>query len=136
VEGNLAYARRRASHAASNGHDADLVERTGIGHLLGRGTGSLSGGERQRVAIARALAARPRLLLMDEPLSSLDHDSRGSFLAFLENLCESASIPVLYVSHSVDEVARLSARVVVLECGRVSAVLTRDEFLARRNPAK
>ena len=91
----------------------------GIDHLMDRPIASLSGGERQRVAIARALATQPRLLLLDEPLSSLDPSRRQDILPWLEHLRDALSIPMLYVTHSMDELVRLANHVVVLAQGRV-----------------
>lgn len=99
-----------------------VVELLGIGQLLDRGPDSLSGGEKQRVAIGRALLARPRLLLMDEPLAALDEQRRGEILPHIERLRDEAGVPILYVSHSVAEVARLATTVVVLAEGSVTAV--------------
>jgi len=99
-----------------------VVELLGIGHLLERRPDSLSGGEKQRVAIGRALLAHPRLLLMDEPLASLDEQRRAEILPYIERLRDGAGVPILYVSHSVAEVARLATTVVILTEGRVAAV--------------
>ena len=95
------------------------VELLGLSHLMDRHVATLSGGERQRVAIARALATSPQLLLMDEPLSALDAQRKAEVLPYLERLQRSLDIPVLYVSHSQDEVARLAHHVVLLQAGRV-----------------
>ena len=121
VRENLAYAeRRRRSDAAAARFD-HLVELCGIGGLLSRDSESLSGGERQRVAIARALLAAPRMLLLDEPLAALDESRKGELLPYLERLRDELAIPILYVSHSVEEVARLADTIVLLENGRVLA---------------
>lgn len=123
VRRNLLYGRWFAR--GDGGATADLgsvVELLGIGHLLERQPDSLSGGEKQRVAIGRALLARPRLLLMDEPLASLDEARRAEILPFIERLRDEAGVPVLYVSHSVAEVARLATTVVILSEGTVTAV--------------
>lgn len=96
-----------------------VVGLLGIGHLLQRRPGRLSGGERQRVAIGRALLARPRLLLMDEPLASLDEARKQEILPFLERLRDEVRVPILYVSHSLPEVARLATTVVAMAAGRV-----------------
>ena len=96
----------------------------GIGHLLDRRPAGLSGGERQRVAIGRALLARPRLLLMDEPLAALDEARKAEILPYIERLRDEAGVPIVYVSHAVTEVARLANTVVVLEAGRVAACRT------------
>jgi molybdate transport system ATP-binding protein len=115
VRGNLTYARRSGEGAAFT-HVVDLL---GIGALLDRRPGRLSGGEAQRVAIGRALLARPRLLLMDEPLSSLDEPRRAEILPYLERLRDETRIPILYVSHTLAEVGRLATTVVALQGGRV-----------------
>ena len=98
-----------------------VVEVLGIGHLLQRRPDLLSGGERQRVAIGRALLTSPRLLLMDEPLASLDTERKLEILPFIERLRDEFSIPIVYVSHAVEEVARLARQVVRIEHGRVTA---------------
>ena len=98
---------------------ADVVEMLGIGALLERRPGGLSGGEQQRVAIGRALLSRPRLLLMDEPLAALDEERKAEILPYLERLRDETAVPILYVSHSVAEVARLATTLVMLESGRV-----------------
>lgn len=106
-----------------------VVEVLGIGHLLGRWPSTLSGGERQRVAIGRAMLTSPRLLLMDEPLASLDGARKLEILPFIERLRDEFEIPIVYVSHSVEEVARLAQQVVKLENGRVAAAGTPAEVL-------
>lgn len=123
VRRNLLYGRWFAR--GNGGATADLgavVELLGIGHLLERNPESLSGGEKQRVAIGRALLARPRLVLMDEPLASLDESRRSEILPYIERLRDEAGVPILYVSHSVAEVARLATTVVIMTEGRVTAV--------------
>ena len=93
-----------------------------IGHLLDRRPGKLSGGERQRVAVGRALLMRPRLLLLDEPLASLDAARKREILPYLERLRDQGSIPMVYVSHHAGELRRLATSVVRLDAGRVVAV--------------
>jgi molybdate transport system ATP-binding protein len=123
VKGNLAYAARRAGGGAGPAL-AEAVEMLGLGALLERWPAALSGGERQRVAIARALLAKPVLLLMDEPLSSLDPAGKGEVLPYLEAMHRSLSLPVLYVSHDALEVARLADRVLRMEAGRLRGPAT------------
>jgi molybdate transport system ATP-binding protein len=118
VLGNLNYGLRRipTGTRVSVEHAIELL---GISHLLARKPDRLSGGERQRVAIARALAVNPRLLLMDEPLAALDLKRKQEILPYLDRLHDELKIPVLYVSHAPDEVARLADHLVVMEAGRV-----------------
>ncbi|HVS13629.1 MAG TPA: molybdenum ABC transporter ATP-binding protein [Thermoanaerobaculia bacterium] len=130
VAGNLRYGLRRSAGARRVSLDS-AVELLGLGHLLDRRPDRLSGGERQRVAIARALATGPRLLLMDEPLASLDVERKHEILPYLERLHGELEIPVLYVSHSPDEVARLADHLVALEGGRVLACGPLADLLAR-----
>ncbi|MEY8830499.1 molybdenum ABC transporter ATP-binding protein [Sedimentitalea sp. XS_ASV28] len=119
VRQNLTYGARFAS-AAPRTTLAEVSELLGISDLLDRRPGTLSGGEKQRVAIGRALLSQPRILLMDEPLAALDSARKAEILPFLERLRDHTDIPILYVSHSVAEVARLATTVVVLENGRVT----------------
>ncbi len=134
VRANLEYGYKRIKPAERKVQLAQVVEWLGLGlsHLIERGdTASLSGGERQRVAIGRALLTSPRILLMDEPLSALDTNSKQEILPYLERLHRELKIPVLYVSHSLDEVARLADHLVLLEKGRVIASGALHETLAR-----
>jgi molybdate transport system ATP-binding protein len=136
VRRNLLYGRWFAR--GSGGAVTELggvVELLGIGHLLERTPDSLSGGEKQRVAIGRALLARPRLLLMDEPLASLDEARRAEILPFVERLRDEARVPILYVSHSVAEVARLATTVVMLSEGAVTAVGPVQDILSMADSA-
>jgi molybdenum ABC transporter, ATP-binding protein len=121
VRQNLSYGRWFAPSAdrAENLHDVTSL--LGIKALMDRRPGNLSGGEKQRVAIGRALLSSPRMLLMDEPLAALDEDRKQEILPYLERLRDRMKIPIVYVSHSVSEVARLADRVVVIDDGRVVA---------------
>jgi molybdate transport system ATP-binding protein len=120
VRGNLQYGMKRAS---SNGNAAidPIIDLLGIRALLDRKPDGLSGGERQRVAIARALAVDPKLLLMDEPLAALDLKRKQEILPYLDRLQATLEIPILYVTHSPDEVVRLAHHLVVMDAGRVVA---------------
>lgn len=118
---NLEFATRRARRAQTGVAAADAIELMGIGPLLQRYPTALSGGERQRVAIVRALMSRPALLLMDEPLAALDQGRKQDILPYLERIRHELAIPVLYVSHSPDEIARLADYLMVLKQGRVVA---------------
>ncbi len=113
------------------GQLAQIVALLGIGHLLDRRPRSLSGGEKQRVAIGRALLATPRLLLMDEPLASLDEARKAEILPYLERLYDETKVPIIYVSHSVPEVARLASTMVVMTDGRVVATGPTADIMAR-----
>ncbi|MDO8319886.1 molybdenum ABC transporter ATP-binding protein [Rhodoferax sp.] len=130
VLGNLRYGLKRSSDAQRVSLD-QAIELLGINHLLERKPDRLSGGERQRVGMARALALSPRLLLMDEPLAALDLKRKQEILPYLERLHAELEIPVLYVSHSPDEVARLADHIVVMEAGRVMASGPLTDTLAR-----
>lgn len=130
VMGNLRYGPKRAASAQHVSLE-QAIELLGIGHLLDRKPEGLSGGERQRVSIARALAVSPRILLMDEPLAALDLQRKQEILPYLQRLHDQLDIPVLYVSHSPDEVARLADHLVVMEAGRVLADGPLRDTLAR-----
>ena len=121
VRHNLDYGRWMAGQAADGEAFAHVVALLDIGHLLDRRPGKLSGGERQRVAVGRALLMRPRLLLLDEPLASLDEARKRDILPYLERLRDEAQVPMLYVSHDAGEVKRIANRVVRLEDGHVTA---------------
>ncbi len=131
VRRNLEYGYKRLAAAERRIEFEQAVGWLGLAQLLSRMPHNLSGGERQRVAIARALLTSPQLLLMDEPLASLDHASKAGILPYLEQLHDSLSIPLLYVTHSPDEVARLADTIVVLERGRALACGPLTETLAR-----
>ncbi|MDP2805984.1 MAG: molybdenum ABC transporter ATP-binding protein, partial [Gallionellaceae bacterium] len=122
VRANLEYGYKRIAPDERKVHLEQVVEWLGLSHLIDRNNPTqLSGGERQRVAIARALLTSPRILLMDEPLSALDATSKQDILPYLERLHRELNIPVLYVSHALDEVTRLADHLVLLEKGRVIA---------------
>lgn len=129
VRQNLLYGRWFAGRAAEP-ELARIVDLLGIGALLERRPGALSGGEKQRVAIGRAILSNPRLLLMDEPLAALDEARKAEILPYLERLRDEVALPILYVSHSLAEVARLATTVVVMEGGRVRAAGPVGEVLA------
>ncbi|MGO4127688.1 molybdenum ABC transporter ATP-binding protein [Inquilinus sp. YAF38] len=121
VRQNLLYGRWFTPKAERGTEFGRVVELLGIGPLLERRPALLSGGEKQRVAIGRALLSSPRLLLMDEPLASLDEARKAEILPYLERLRDEARIPIIYVSHAIGEVARLATTLVVLADGRVAA---------------
>jgi molybdate transport system ATP-binding protein len=131
VQQNLAYGLKRSAKPGAAQALAHAIELLGIGHLMQRRAASLSGGERQRVAIARALATQPSLLLLDEPLAALDLARRHEILPWLEKMRDELSMPMLYVTHSADEVARLADHLVVLAGGCVKADGPAQEVLAR-----
>lgn len=116
VENNLKYGYKRSDSA----HFLQIVQLLGIEHLLTRFPASLSGGEKQRVAIGRALLSEPQLLLMDEPLSALDLPRKQELMNYLSKLAAQIEIPILYVSHSLDEIIRLADNLILLEQGKVT----------------
>lgn len=126
VRDNLLFGRRRAERRETCGgldlNEDEVIDLLGLPALLDRAPDALSGGERQRVAIGRALLSRPRLLLMDEPISALDRMAKDEILPYLDALNERLAIPILYVSHDVAEVARLADRVALFTRGRTVAV--------------
>jgi molybdate transport system ATP-binding protein len=121
VRGNLDYGRRMNGLPVDAAAETRIVDLLGIGPLLDRRPGALSGGERQRVALARALLTKPKLLLMDEPLGSLDAERKSEILPYLVRLRDDAGVPMVYVSHDVSELHLLASHVVVLKQGRVAA---------------
>ena len=131
VRRNLEYGMKRVPPALRRESLETSIELLGIRPLLERATDGLSGGERQRVAIARALAVSPELLLLDEPLASLDVSRKQEILPYLERLHDDLDIPVIYVSHAPDEVARLADHVVLLDNGRVVAQGGLQDTLSR-----
>lgn len=132
VRANLEYGYRRIQPAARKVQAEQVIEWLGLRPLVDRrDPAQLSGGERQRVAIGRALLTSPRLLLLDEPLSALDTASKQEILPYLERLHRELNIPLLYVSHALDEVARLADYLLLLERGRVIADGALETTLAR-----
>jgi len=119
VQGNLDYAQKRATQRRVSSDE--MIELMGIEKFLTRKIHTLSGGERQRVAIARALLTSPQLLLLDEPLAALDHQRKREILPYLENLHAELNIPVIYVSHAIDEVARIADQMLLIEHGQIRA---------------
>ncbi|WDU64916.1 molybdenum ABC transporter ATP-binding protein [Pseudomonas poae] len=131
VRANLEFGLKRIPRQQRRVDMAQATELLGIGHLLERHPQHLSGGERQRIGIARALLTSPNLLLMDEPLAALDSKRKGEILPYLERLHDELDIPVLYVSHAQDEVARLADHIVLLSDGKALASGPIGETLAR-----
>ncbi|MBV1799959.1 molybdenum ABC transporter ATP-binding protein [Siccirubricoccus sp. G192] len=131
VESNLRYGARRAPREATGPGFGDVVALLGIGGLLRRRPAGLSGGERQRVALGRALLARPLLLLLDEPLASLDLPRRAEVLPLLERVRDTFRVPMLHVTHALEEVDRLADTLVLLQAGRVLASGTPEALTSR-----
>ena len=131
VQHNLAYGLKRIASNQRRIALDQVVDLLGIAHLLQRRPDALSGGERQRVAIARALATSPAQLLMDEPLAALDARRKAEVLPYLDRLHEELGIPIVYVSHAIDEVARLADHLVLMDAGRVLADGPLPDMLAR-----
>jgi len=131
VSGNLLYGLRRTPLADRHADFDRIVGMLDIGALLGRRPADLSGGEKQRVAIGRALLASPRLLLMDEPLASLDAARKDEILPFVEQLRDELELPIVYVSHDSGELLRLADTVVLMSDGRAAAVGPLEEVLSR-----
>lgn len=130
VRQNLSYGARFATGTTPGPDLGEVCELLGVAGLLERRPGALSGGEKQRVAIGRALLSRPRMLLLDEPLAALDSARKEEILPYLERLRDQTDIPMLYVSHSVSEVARLATSVVVLENGQVARFGSAEQVLS------
>ncbi len=131
VRRNLVYGMKRIAPQKRVVDFDSVVELLGIGHLLERRPARLSGGEKQRVAIGRALLTSPRLLLMDEPLASLDAARKQEVLPFVQRLCREFHRPILYVSHSLGEIRQLATHLALLNEGRVAAFGGTDEMLGR-----
>ncbi len=131
VRGNIEYGRRRLPPDEKSVPLQGIIDLLAIGHLLERRPQELSGGEQQRVAIARALAVHPRILLMDEPMASLDDAMKAGIMPYLESMHRELEIPILYVSHDRNEVIRLADHVVLLDKGKVSASGALVDLFAR-----
>ena len=131
VRQNLAYGSWFAPKVETGSEFDQVIALLGIDHLLARRPANLSGGEKQRVAIGRALLARPRLLVMDEPLASLDEGRRHEIFPYIERLRDEMRVPIVYVSHSIPEIARLSTTLVVLSEGQVAAIGPTAEIMGR-----
>ena len=132
VQGNLDFAIKRACQQLGVGLEyEEIIELLDMQKLLRRKPDRLSGGEKQRVAIARALLRRPSLLLMDEPLANLDQSSKDTLLPYFDRIARHLKIPILYVSHSLDEVARLADYILYIEQGSIQAQGTMKEMIAR-----
>lgn len=128
---NLEFGQQRVPIAQRKISLSQAIELLGLSKLLHRQTAALSGGERQRVSIARALATSPRVLLMDEPLASLDAQRKADVLPYLEQLTAEFETPIIYVSHAIDEVARLADHVVLLDAGQVVAEGATGDMMTR-----
>ena len=131
VRQNLLYGRWFSPKEARGGDLGQVVDLLGLEALLDRRPGPLSGGEKQRVAIGRALLSNPRIILMDEPLASLDEARKAEILPYIERLRDRSRVPVVYVSHSVSEVARLATTIAVMAEGRITAVGPTDQVMQR-----
>ncbi|MFC2969146.1 molybdenum ABC transporter ATP-binding protein [Acidimangrovimonas pyrenivorans] len=130
VRQNLLYGRWFAPKNETGAELEQVVDLLGLGTLLNRRPGALSGGEKQRVALGRAILSKPRLLLMDEPLAALDESRKAEILPYLERLRDEIGLPILYVSHSASEIARLATTVVLVDHGRVLRAGPAEEVLS------
>lgn len=133
VRKNLEYGKKRANNPLAESQSIEIIQLLGLEKLLESSVDNLSGGEKQRVAIARALLIRPTLLLLDEPLASLDTENKSKILSYLEQLKQSSLQPMLYVSHSASEISRIADYVVVMDDGRVSYHGSIKDIAARKD---
>lgn len=131
AQNNLRYAIKRSGQKQDNAFLQQVIDVLGIAGILIKYPSQLSGGERQRVAIARALLIKPKILLMDEPLASLDKARKQEILPYLERLHQSFNIPILYVTHSIDEVVRLADYVLIMQNGKLAAEGSLTELFSR-----
>jgi molybdate transport system ATP-binding protein len=136
VRKNLDYGRRMNRLAEDAALWRRVTELLDIGHLLDRRPGKLSGGERQRVALGRALLSQPRLLLMDEPLGSLDEERKEEILPYLIRLRDEAGVPMVYVSHDPSEMRKLATQIAIIQRGRVTAFGGSEVLPAAHTPAR
>ncbi|OUS13054.1 molybdenum ABC transporter ATP-binding protein [Rhodospirillales bacterium 47_12_T64] len=140
VKDNLIFGQKRAGDRGQLVHLDDIVSLLGLGDFLSRSAHNLSGGERQRVAIGRALLSGPELLLMDEPLAALDRFSKDEIIPYLERLFQSMDIPMIFVSHDMDEVEQLADYMVLMEegavlsCGPLKELLADPKLFIARSP--
>lgn len=133
VDKNLHFAIKRAKHAVDKPYYQDVISVMGLEQLLNKIPSQLSGGEQQRVAIARSLLSKPQLLLMDEPLASLDYTRKQEILPYLEKLHQHFALPIIYVSHAMDEVTRLADHAIVLKEGQVITQGAINEVFSRND---
>ena len=136
VRQNVEYGYKLTPHSEREFEPDDLSDLLTISHLMGRGIENLSGGERQRIALARALASSPRLLLMDEPLASLDAAHRASILTHLKDISEQLGVPMVFVSHSLSEVLALAPKMYALDAGSMVAYGDTPEVMAHPSVAR
>ena len=130
VASNLRFGMRFAAAPLTETNQQRIIDMLGLGELLTQRPGTLSGGEKQRVSIGRALLSDPRMLIMDEPLVALDSPRKAEILPYLERLRDDAALPILYISHAVDEIARLADTLVLLQAGRVMHAGSAVDILA------
>lgn len=135
IRKNLDYGRRMNHLAEDAALWRRVTELLDIGHLLDRRPGKLSGGERQRVALGRALLTQPRLLLLDEPLGSLDEERKDDILPYLVRLRDEAGVPMVYVSHDASEMRKLASQIAIVQRGRVTAFGGSEVLPAATEPA-